>query len=66
MAKKDDLNLKTILEIKNLLEEKRKKLQTSLFEKRIGKLKNTNSVRIMRHDIARLLTVLNSKLNNVH
>lgn len=66
MAKKDDLNLKTIFEIKNLLEEKRKKLQTSLFEKRIGKLKNTNSVRVMRHDIARYLTVLNNKLNNTH
>lgn len=66
MAKKEDLNLKTIPELKNLLDEKRKKLQTSLFEKRIGKLKSTDSVRVQRHDIARFLTILNNKLKNIH
>ena len=66
MAKKDDINLKSVAEIKTLLEEKRKKLQTSLFEKRLGKLKNTNNLRIIRHDIARLLTALNNKLKNTH
>jgi ribosomal protein L29 len=66
MAKKEDINLKNVAELKTLLEDKRKKLQTSLFEKRLGKLKNTNNLRIMRHDIARLLTALNNKLKNTH
>ncbi len=66
MAKKEDITLKTIPEIGTMIKEKRQKLHKTLSEKRLGKLKNTNDLRILRHDIARLLTILNSKIKSVH
>lgn len=66
MAKKEDFTLKTIPEIKALLEEKRQKLHKNLLDQRLGKLKNTNDLRVLRHDIARLLTASNNKLRSIH
>ncbi|HPS28294.1 MAG TPA: 50S ribosomal protein L29 [Candidatus Paceibacterota bacterium] len=66
MIKKEDFTLKTIPEIKALLEEKRQKLHKNLLDQRLGKLKNTNDLRVLRHDIARLLTSSNSKLKGTH
>lgn len=62
MIKKEDFTLKTATEINALLAEKRQKLYKNLLDKRLGKLKNTNDLRILRHDIARLLTASNNQL----
>ena len=66
MTKKEDFTLKTISEIKALLDEKRQKLHKNLLDQRLGKLKNTNDLRVLRHDIARLLTCSNSKFKSIH
>ncbi len=62
MIKKEDFTLKTAAEINALLAEKRQKLYKNLLDKRLGKLKNTNDLRILRRDIARLLTASNNQL----
>jgi len=62
MIKKEDFTLKTAVEINALLAEKRQKLYKNLLDKRLGKLKNTNDLRILRRDIARLLTASNNQL----
>ncbi|HPR91539.1 MAG TPA: 50S ribosomal protein L29 [Candidatus Paceibacterota bacterium] len=62
MIKKEDFTLKTATEINALLAEKRQKLYKNLLDKRLGKLKNTNDLRILRRDIARLLTASNNQL----
>lgn len=66
MAKKEDFTLKTIPELRTMVEEKRQKLHKSLSERRLGKLKNTNNLRVLRHDIARFLTILNTKIKSIH
>ena len=62
MIKKEDFTLKTATEINALLAEKRQKLYKNLLDKRLGKLKNTNDLRILRRVIARLLTASNNQL----
>lgn len=52
---------KTAVEIQQELNENRQKLFQLKFENSVGKLKNPMRISQLRHDIARMETVLNEK-----
>ncbi len=60
MKQKDTLQ-KTKEELFEMLEAKRGELQTYLYEINTGKAKDTTKRRKLRKEIARILTILNSK-----
>ena len=48
-------------ELRGLLGEKREKIRSMKFDLASGKTKNAGEIRTLKRDIARILTVLNSK-----
>jgi large subunit ribosomal protein L29 len=61
MDKTKDLRQKSNEELNQLLSESQKKLRELRFNLASGKVKNVRSVRALKKDIARILTILNEK-----
>lgn|GEM_PF-1902170 len=57
----EKLKAKTIEELVTTLTDKRQKLHTYELELKSGKEKDTGKVKVMRRDIARILTLINKK-----
>ncbi len=57
-----DIRKMEIHEIESKLEEAREELMNLRFQQVTGQLTDTNRMRFLRRDIARLLTVLNERL----
>jgi large subunit ribosomal protein L29 len=62
--KAKELVKKKIEELEKILKEKRKKLKSLKLDLSLGKLKNVKEIRETKRDIARILTILNSKINS--
>jgi ribosomal protein L29 len=58
---KKELKDKTEKELELLLEEKKKKIETTRFKASAAGIKNVREIRENRKDIARILTILNKK-----
>lgn len=56
-----EIEKKSEKEIKQLLQEKRERLRQINFSITTGKVKNVREIRLIKKDIARLLTVIDSK-----
>ncbi|MBI4101437.1 MAG: 50S ribosomal protein L29 [Candidatus Nealsonbacteria bacterium] len=56
-----ELRQKSKEELKKMLEEWQEKLRALYFDLKAGKLKNVREVRTAKKDIAKILTLLNSK-----
>lgn len=56
-----EIEKKSEKEIKQLLQEKRERLRQINFSIATGKVKNVREIRLIKKDIARLLTVTDSK-----
>ncbi len=61
MVKTKDLRQKSNEELNQLLSESQKKLRELRFNLASGKVKNVRLVRVLKKDIARILTILNEK-----
>lgn len=61
MAKTQELRSKTEEELNQLLLDSQKKLRELRFNLASGKVKNVRTIRALRKDIARILTILNEK-----
>lgn len=61
----EDLRNKSIQELENELQGLKKESFNLRFQKAGGQLENTARVRFVRRSIARVLTVLNSKVEKV-
>ncbi|MDD3488224.1 MAG: 50S ribosomal protein L29 [Candidatus Pacebacteria bacterium] len=61
MVKTKDLRQKSNEELNLLLSESQKKLRELRFNLASGKVKNVRLVRVLKKDIARILTILNEK-----
>lgn len=61
MAKSKELRLKIEEELNQLLSESQKKLRELRFNLASGKVKNVRTIRVLKKDIARILTILNEK-----
>jgi len=61
MAKSKELRLKPEEELNQLLSESQKKLRELRFNLASGKVKNVRTIRVLKKDIARILTILNEK-----
>ena len=59
--KAKELRQKTIKELQELLQERRKRLAQLRFELSLKKLKNVREIREVKKDIARILTLLKIK-----
>ena len=60
-----DIRDKSVEELKSELDKLKKESFNLRFQKAGGQLENTARVRSVRRSIARILTVLNSKVENV-
>jgi ribosomal protein L29 len=54
-----ELKTKTIAELHNILSDLREKLRDSRFKDSSKQLKNIRSIRVIKKDIARVLTLIN-------
>ncbi len=54
------LKLKAQAELRKILKDDRERLQALRFDLIAGKVKNVNELRLVRKNIARVLTILNS------
>jgi len=61
MAKAKELRIKPGEELNQLLSESQKKLRELRFNLASGKVKNVRAIRVLKKDIARILTILNEK-----
>ncbi|MFA5360395.1 MAG: 50S ribosomal protein L29 [Candidatus Paceibacterota bacterium] len=61
MVKTKDLRLKSDEELNQLLSESQKRLRELRFNLASGKVKNVRTIRVLKKDIARILTILNEK-----
>ena len=61
MVKAKELRLKPEEELNQLLSESQKKLRELRFNLASGKVKNVRTIRVLKKDIARILTILNEK-----
>ena len=61
MIKAKELRLKPEEELNQLLSESQKKLRELRFNLASGKVKNVRTIRVLKKDIARILTILNEK-----
>jgi large subunit ribosomal protein L29 len=59
-----ELRKKSKEELEKILKEKREHLQKLKFDLSLGKLKNVKEIGQVKKDIARILTILNSKIKN--
>ena len=62
MVKAKELRLKPEEELNQLLSESQKKLRELRFNLASGKVKNVRTIRVLKKDIARILTILNEKM----
>jgi large subunit ribosomal protein L29 len=62
--KAKELRGKKIGELEKILKEKREKLKNLKLDLIQGKLKNVREIRETKRDIARILTILRSKIKN--
>ena len=65
MIKTEELRLKQEEELNQLLSESQKKLRELRFNLAGGKVKNVRTIRVLKKDIARILTILNEKSNKI-
>jgi len=56
-----ELRLKEITELNQLLKDNRKKLDDLRFKIKQGQLKNIREIRLVKKDIAKILTVIREK-----
>jgi len=56
-----ELRLKEITELNQLLKDNRKKLDDLRFKIKQGQLKNIREIRLIKKDIAKILTVIREK-----
>ena len=61
MVETKELRLKPEEELNQLLSESQKKLRELRFNLASGKVKNVRTIRVLKKDIARILTILNEK-----
>lgn len=61
MAEAKELRLKPNEELNQLLSESQKKLRELRFNLASGKVKNVRAIRVLKKDIARILTILSEK-----
>jgi large subunit ribosomal protein L29 len=59
--KTEELKQKTMEDLKNLLQEKKEKLTQLRFDLASGKVKNVREIRMVKKDIARIMTLINQK-----
>lgn len=64
MAKAKELRLKSEEELNQLLSESQRKLRELRFNLASGKVKNVRTIRVLKKDIARILTILNERNKN--
>ena len=57
-----EIKKKSQSELKKILAEKREKLRQLRFDLSSGKVKNVREIRMVKKDIARILTIMNLKL----
>ncbi len=62
--KAKDLRKKSDNELEKMLEEKRKRLYQLRSDLVAGKVKNVREIRMVKKDIARILTILNERKQN--
>ena len=65
MVKTEELRLKQEEELDQLLSESQKKLRELRFNLAGGKVKNVRIIRVLKKDIARILTILNEKSKKI-
>ncbi|TSA57978.1 50S ribosomal protein L29 [bacterium] len=65
MVKTEELRLKQEEELNQLLSESQKKLRELRFNLAGGKVKNVRTIRVLKKDIARILTILNEKSKKI-
>jgi len=65
MVKTEELRLKQKEELNQLLSESQKKLRELRFNLAGGKVKNVRIIRVLKKDIARILTILNEKSKKI-
>jgi len=65
MIKTEELRLKQGEELNQLLSESQKKLRELRFNLAGGKVKNVRTIRVLKKDIARILTILNEKSKKI-
>jgi len=65
MIKAKELRLKPEEELNQLLSESQKKLRELRFNLASGKVKNVRTIRILKKDMARILTILSERSQNV-
>lgn len=56
-----EINQKSEKELQTMLSEKREKLRSLKFDLSSGKVKNVKEIRGIKKDIARIMTIINSK-----
>ncbi len=61
MVKTKELRIKPEEELNQLLSESQKKLRELRFNLASGKVKNVRTIRVLKKNIARILTILNEK-----
>jgi large subunit ribosomal protein L29 len=65
MVKTKELKLKSDEELNQLLSDSQRKLRELRFNLASGKVKNVRAIRVLKKDIARILTILNEKSQNI-
>ena len=63
--KVNELRKKTKMEIQKILQDDREKLRQLRFDLASGKVKNVREIRKIKKDIARILTVIKSKAQDL-
>ena len=61
--KSSELRQKSKSELQKLLQDNREKLRQLRFDLSSGKVKNVREIRMIKKDIARILTMLNEEIN---
>ncbi|HZI95753.1 MAG TPA: 50S ribosomal protein L29 [Candidatus Paceibacterota bacterium] len=65
MVKTEELRLKQEEELNQLLSESQKKLRELRFNLAGGKVKNVRTIRVLKKDVARIITILNEKSKKI-
>ena len=60
----DELNNKTIDQLKSILTDLKKESFNLRFQKANGQLENTSRVKVVKRSVARVLTLINNKVKN--
>jgi len=59
-----ELNKKTESELNRILKEEKGKLRDLIFDLSSGKVKNVREIRVIKKDIAQILTIFNARKKN--